>query len=81
MQLISYLSREKILVPKDIKIVGYDDTFVCKWSNPNITSIKQPIKNMVKASIESFIAFKNGENIDQTQVFPVELVARESSAL
>jgi len=81
MQLISYLSRENIAVPEDIKIVGYDDTFVCKWSNPNITSIKQPIKKMVKASIESFIAFKNGETIDSTQVFPVELVVRESSEL
>ncbi|MGD1822802.1 MAG: LacI family DNA-binding transcriptional regulator [Pleomorphochaeta sp.] len=78
-QFVSYLSRAKVLVPKDIKVIGYDDTFVCNWGNPKISSIRQPLDKMVEATVNSLIDYKNGEIVKETQVFPVSLIKREST--
>lgn len=78
-QFVAYLSKKHILVPEDVKVIGFDDTFVCDWGNPKISSIKQPIKKMIEATLDSLEKNKKGIEIEHIQKFPVSLVVREST--
>lgn len=78
-QFISFLSKKNISVPLKIKIVGFDDTFVCCWGNPKITSVNQPLKAMVNATVDSLEKYKKGKKLEAIQTFDVSLVVRDSS--
>lgn len=79
MQIISYLKRQGVLVPSQVKVVGFDDTPICQWGSPTITSVKQPVKEMVHAIIESLQLYKEKQIVPKEQIFPVTLIEREST--
>ena len=80
--LLKTLNREKISVPNDISIVGFDDSpSVSQWSTPPITVIKQPDKQIAFEAVNIILGQKSKSNacvsgLDYT-VEP-ELIIRES---
>ena len=78
-QFVSYLLKNSINVPNKVKVIGFDDTFVCEWGNPKISSIRQPLNLMVKAAIKCLEDYKKGEKVEPVIKFPVQLIERESS--
>lgn len=47
-------------VPEDISVVGYDDTYLAKYSNPSITSVHVPINEISEFAVENLINMVNG---------------------
>ena len=39
-------------VPEDLAVVGYDDIEMCSWSTYNLTSVRQPIEQLVDETIK-----------------------------
>ena len=39
-------------IPEDLSIVGYDDVGPARWPSYGITSVTQPIENMVEATVD-----------------------------
>ncbi|OXT05980.1 LacI family DNA-binding transcriptional regulator [Thermoanaerobacterium sp. CMT5567-10] len=66
-------------VPKDLKVVGYDDINIAKTIVPPLTTIRQPIKEMAKKSIELILDQVDGKNVNIKNVLPITLVERESA--
>jgi LacI family sucrose operon transcriptional repressor len=66
-------------IPEEIKIVGYDDVAAAAWISPGITTIKQPILDMGKMAVELIHKQINGGSIEKENIFPVELVIRETT--
>jgi len=65
-------------VPKDLKIVGYDDISIAKTIVPPLTTIRQPIEEMAKKTIEIILDQIDGVEVSIENVLPITLVERES---
>ena len=38
----------KIKIPKDLELIGYDDISMSNWKSYDLTTVKQPIRQMSK---------------------------------
>lgn len=66
-------------VPEDISVVGYDDTYLSKYSDPSITSVNVPISDISKFAVENLIDMVNGKVYTKEFLFHTKLIERESS--
>ncbi|MCP2239033.1 LacI family DNA-binding transcriptional regulator [Thermoanaerobacterium thermosaccharolyticum] len=66
-------------VPKDLKIVGYDDISIAKTIVPPLTTIRQPIEEMAKKTIEIILDQIDGKEVNIENVLPITLIERESA--
>ena len=62
-------------VPGDYSVAGYDGLEIGRFYNPPITTISQPINDMLKKTFEFLLDEINGDETRQTVVFPGELLA------
>lgn len=66
-------------IPDDIKIIGYDDVKVATLMSPQLTTIRQPIREMGERTIELVIKQLEGEDVPKINSFPVDLIERETT--
>lgn len=66
-------------VPEDISVVGYDDTYLAKYSNPSITSVNVPIPEISKFAVENLINMIKGLPYIKEYKFETTLVVRDST--
>lgn len=48
-------------VPGDVSIIGYDDVPLAAWASYNLTTIRQPVRRMVEATVEILLNQIEGE--------------------
>ncbi len=66
-------------IPKDYSITGFDGIEMCSYYNPTITTVRQPVEDMAKATTKLlFDIIKDKKNM-QKIVFEAELVEGNSS--
>ncbi len=74
------LRNHGLRVPNDISIAGFDDLFFAAYTEPPLTTIRQPMRRMGQMAIESLLKLMEGkESVTQVQIEP-ELVVRQSTA-
>ena len=78
-QILQVCSKLGKRVPEDIKIVGFDDVMISQITNPPISTIHQPIKEMAEAAVDMVIAASEGKMVPKRTLLPVTLVKREST--
>ena len=78
-QVLQVCSKLGKRVPEDIKIVGFDDVMISQITNPPISTIHQPIKEMAEAAVDMVIAASEGKMVPKRTLLPVTLVKREST--
>lgn len=68
-------------IPKDISIVGFDNTILAEMCYPQLTTVSQPIKEMGKKVIELLVEdIKEPKKIKQRIVMSPELVIRGTAS-
>ncbi|MEO5780972.1 MAG: substrate-binding domain-containing protein, partial [Arthrobacter oryzae] len=73
--------RQKIRVPEDMSLVGFDGTYQAEESVPALTSVTQPLQEMGRAALRFILRQMRGEVLDSRRVELVtRLVVRESTA-
>lgn len=66
-------------VPEDISVAGFDDLFFASYTQPPLTTVRQPMRRMGKLAMESLFTLMSGaESVEQIAV-DTELVVREST--
>ena len=73
------LHKRKIAVPDAVQLIGFDDISFASLISPELTTICQPIKEMVEKAVELIV---NNELTGMTRgkfIFPVSLVARQTT--
>ena len=66
-------------VPGEVSIVGFDDMPLAAWASYSLTTVKQPIREMVLHAIERIVAWmENPEAVPRSKLFGCELVVRGS---
>ncbi|WP_438350367.1 LacI family DNA-binding transcriptional regulator [Paenibacillus sp. FA6] len=63
-------------VPRDVRIVGYDDVSAAMWVTPEITSIRQPIADIGRLAVELIGKQLEGEPFLTENLLSVELMER-----
>jgi LacI family transcriptional regulator len=74
------LDEQGLLVPRDMSLVGYDDSWLTGVMTPALTSVRMPIREMGVLATEMLVARVEGRDvIDRQPELPVSLSVREST--
>ena len=64
-------------VPEDIGIIGLNDMEMSRWQNINLTTIRQPFREIIDSSIDVVTAMLGTpDHMPRTQLLPCEIVER-----
>ncbi|MEZ0092364.1 substrate-binding domain-containing protein, partial [Streptacidiphilus sp. EB129] len=68
-------------VPTDISVVGYDDSAFMNYTDPPLTTLRQPIEAMARAAVTLLVNQINGTNPTPKELLhEPELVVRGTTA-
>ncbi|OMF26707.1 LacI family transcriptional regulator [Paenibacillus sp. FSL H8-0548] len=68
-------------VPEQVSIIGFDNTILAEVTDPPLTTIAQPTKEMGQIAVDSLVAMLEDGNRDDIRiVLQPELVIRQSTA-
>lgn len=64
-------------IPEDIGFIGFNDMAMAEWSAYNLTTIRQPIRDIIKSSIELVVSLveEPGRALE-SRIFPCTVVER-----
>jgi LacI family transcriptional regulator, repressor for deo operon, udp, cdd, tsx, nupC, and nupG len=73
--------RRGLRVPADVSIVGYDDSPLIAFTDPPLTTVRQPVQPMALAAVRALVDEIHGYPAPHTEyLFRPELVVRSSTA-
>jgi LacI family transcriptional regulator len=68
-------------VPKDLSVVGFDDTMIARLLSPQLTTVHQPLREMGVVALRTALRLAAGETVDSHHVeLATELIVRSSTA-
>ena len=77
---LNALLDNRINVPKDISIAGYDDTRIASMIRPSLTVIKQPIYDMGAVAARIIVKLIDNQDVEEKYIIlPHTLIERQSS--
>ncbi|MFC1236057.1 LacI family DNA-binding transcriptional regulator [Vibrio sp. F74] len=68
-------------VPKQLSIVGFDDLLFAQYTTPQLTTIRQPQKQLGETAMQVLTKILKGEKVPQDSVIPTQLIVRSSSTI
>ncbi|OUS08210.1 transcriptional regulator [Rhodobacterales bacterium 52_120_T64] len=74
---LSAIETAGLSVPDDIGIIGLNDMEMAAWENFNLTTIHQPVSQIISSSIELIVAMLDEpDRYPETRLFPCRIVER-----
>nr|WP_296063831.1 LacI family DNA-binding transcriptional regulator [uncultured Actinoplanes sp.] len=74
--------RRGLQVPQDFSVIGFDDSPLIAFTDPPLTTLRQPVAAMAVAAVQSLVDEINGHGAPHSEyLFRPELVVRESTAI
>ena len=74
---LSAINDRQLSVPGDIGIIGLNDMAMAGWQNINLTTIRQPIQDIVTASIDLMTAMlRDPTRPPESRIFACQIVER-----
>lgn len=67
-------------VPEDVAVIGFDDIPIASHTQPSLTTVRQPSREMGEAAALMLLSRLAGETLpDEPQIVPTSLVVRDSA--
>jgi DNA-binding LacI/PurR family transcriptional regulator len=66
-------------VPEDVAVVGFDDIVFARYTDPPLSTVRQPIQELGRTIARQLLRLLAGERIEPAVILPTELIIRESS--
>ena len=67
-------------VPEDVAVIGFDDFEISRYSDPPLTTVRQPIVDMGRTMARQMLGLVEGRtDVAEAVVLPTELVVRASA--
>lgn len=66
-------------IPEDVSVAGYDGIDIGNYITPRLTTMRQPVEDMAKATVKLLFAIISGQKGHQHMVYAAELMEREST--
>ncbi|HET9516702.1 MAG TPA: LacI family DNA-binding transcriptional regulator [Actinoplanes sp.] len=76
---LSALKRAGRRVPDDVAVIGFDDIELASYTDPPLTTVRQPIVELGCQLARQLLRLTEGEAIEPAVILPTELVIRESA--
>ena len=74
---LSAIGSAGLSVPRDIGIIGLNDMEIAGWDNINLTTIHQPIREIINSSVELIVAMlEEPKREPETRIFRCRIVER-----
>lgn len=74
---LSAISSNGLRVPDDIGVIGLNDMEMARWESIDLTTIRQPIRQIIDSSIELVVAMLDDPGrYPEARLFPCEVVER-----
>jgi DNA-binding LacI/PurR family transcriptional regulator len=70
---------QRLRVPDDVSIVGFDDLFLSSYTDPPLTTVRQPKHEMGSEATKILCGLLNGDK-PKSQICKGELIIRQSTA-
>jgi DNA-binding LacI/PurR family transcriptional regulator len=69
-------------VPEDVSVVGFDDVPEAAWKGYRLTTVRQPVEPMIRATVEILMAQISSNSVEtKSIVVPSEVIVRGSARL
>jgi DNA-binding LacI/PurR family transcriptional regulator len=68
-----------VQVPEDLSVVGFDDIPMAAWTNPALTTVRQPIADKGRLAASLLIRLLEGEAVTSPPPLATSLVVRSST--
>ena len=76
---LSAINEQGLSVPDDIGVIGLNDMEMSGWESIRLTTIRQPIQQIISSSIELIVAMLDEpDRYPEARLFPSELVERDT---
>jgi PAS domain S-box-containing protein len=72
------LQARGINVPRDVAVVGFNDSAIAPFVTPPLTTVRQPTYEAARLALEMVLAQLRGEEVPELASLPTNLVIRES---
>lgn len=66
-------------IPGDVSVVGYDDVPIAAWPAYDLTTIRQPVNQMVGATVDALLSRIGGDDMPRRTLIPGPLKIRGSA--
>ena len=66
-------------VPDDVAVIGFDDIEMARYTEPPLTTVRQPIQQIGRELARNLLRQVAGEDVDGVTMLPTELVIRDSA--
>lgn len=66
-------------VPDDVAVIGFDDIEIARYTEPPLTTVRQPILTIGRELARMVLRLAAGEEVASSVVLPTELIIRESA--
>ena len=77
---IRQIRQRGLSVPDDVSIIGYDDSPLMAFTDPPLTSNRQPLRQIVSGAVGTLVELMSGGNPPRVPMkYRTELINRESS--
>lgn len=74
---LSAIQESGLSCPDDIGLIGLNDMEMARWENINLTTVHQPIREIINSSIELMVAMMdNPDRLPEARIFPGSVVER-----
>lgn len=78
---INALKDSGIRVPEEVSVLGFDDNSAAVRCRPALTTIRQPLENMVKNTLDIFTFQNEDPRMQMNITLPHELIERDSCTI
>ncbi|WBB66223.1 LacI family DNA-binding transcriptional regulator [Micromonospora sp. WMMD812] len=66
-------------VPEDVAVIGFDDIETAAYTEPPLTTVRQPIQEIGRQMTRQLLRLAAGETIEPAVMLPTELILRDSA--
>ena len=67
-------------VPRDVSVVGFDDSPLIAFTDPPLTTLRQPVEPMCRSAVTTLVSMIEGGPAPRTEIlFLPELIVRGST--
>jgi DNA-binding LacI/PurR family transcriptional regulator len=74
---ISAVTEAGFKVPDDVGFIGLNDMEMAGWQNINLTTIRQPVVDIINSSLEQMVnMLVDPDQVHQALIFPCEIIER-----
>jgi GAF domain-containing protein/DNA-binding LacI/PurR family transcriptional regulator len=78
LRMIPVLKARGFQIPEDISITGFDNQEISRFSSPPLTTVRQPLRDLGRESVNLLIKQIRGEEVPAIVNLPTEIMIRQS---